>query len=75
MWIIESRPLHKEPSEVTDQKPLLDGAFRTPAEEEMKKIEGRVEAMTLGLTNQPPQEVIRAQHEWAVAQAMGRSKD
>ena len=49
-----------------------DGAFRTPAEEE--PIEGRVEAMTLGPAIQTPQELIRAQHERAAAQAMGRSK-
>ena len=50
-----------------------DRAFRTPAEEETEQIEERVEAMALGPAN-PSQDVIRAQHEQAAAQVMGRTK-
>ena len=52
----------------------VDQAFRTPAEEETEQIGARVEAMTLDPTVQPPQEVLRAQHEQAAPQAMGRSR-
>ena len=52
----------------------VDGAFRTPAEEEMEQIEGRVEAMTLGLINVPPVSALRPQPERAATQVMGRPK-
>ena len=52
----------------------VDGAFRTPAGEEMEQIEGRVEAMTLGPINVPPQNVIGPQPEPAAAQVTWRPK-
>ena len=53
-----------------------DRAFRTPAGEEMEQIERRVEALTLDPTIPASglQETMRAQHEWAAALVMGRSK-
>ena len=57
-----------------DSEASVDGAFRTPAEEEKENIKGRVEAMTLNPTVQPVQETIRAQHKRVAALATGRSK-
>ena len=52
----------------------VDGAFWTLAGEETEQIEGRVEAMTLGPINVPPQNVIPPQPERAAAQVTWRSK-
>ena len=50
----------------------VDGAFRTPAEEEPEQIEGRVKAMTLGPINVPPVSALRPQPQRAATQPMGR---
>ena len=57
-------------------KTSADWAFRTPAEDEMERIEGWVEALTLDPTIPAPgvQETVQAQHEGVAALAMGRSK-